>query len=775
MKHINLLKKFNKKWIFPIILLLVVLVFHTWFYESIWQYDNHTVSWPHFLRLDQNMEDGVTYTQSFYNWAIDPERISVELTNCDAVYGKCTLWLYDDNGKCVKKKKKTIKPYAFPIYIHCNVASKNLQVGKKYTVKMKFQSIEGDATPTISCHRALSPLNRMWKGKNKISAKMQFTYRCDRYIPLWIIPVLLLLLAVMWLLRKKEPVKQMNIWLATEIFAIVTTFTGYCFIEGISGQLDNLSFWNLFSNGCVIIAVFMALMLLLGNPKLVSLIVNGICIFIGTANYYTLLFREKPILSWDLLAIKTATAVVGQYHFRGYYAVVIAILIWVVMFLLLRRVDVKERKTVAIRVICLLQGVLFVGCFVKFALPKADTNIWYIVSNYENQGVITSFFAYAKEVKYKKPENYTEDNCEKLLEAVETVPAASSVRATNVIVIMNESLADFRLLGGNAIEGDYMPNIDALQENIIKGSLYMPVFGALTCNSEFEALSGVSCAYVPGTPFQMYVTKPMDSLTSFMKNQGYCADAFHPNKGINWNRNTVYRNFGFDNFYTIDDKDPNLIQEIHEYMSDSSDYKHVIKFYEEHGSGPYYMFNVTMQNHGGYGNDDDISVDLSQYGNFPMAENYLSLVKESDKAFQELIDYFSKVDEPTIICMFGDHQPSIEPDFYATIFGKPLEQLSQEENMRRYVTPFYIWTNYDIEEQTIDAMSANYLSSLVLKYAGFELTGYEAFLDQLYKQYPVLSVNGVYDKDGNFYSSVNDINDQMLVDYRDLQYYRMRH
>ncbi|MEI3280165.1 MAG: sulfatase-like hydrolase/transferase [Eubacterium ramulus] len=54
---------------------------------------------------------------------------------------------------------------------------------------------------------------------------------------------------------------------------------------------------------------------------------------------------------------------------------------------------------------------------------------------------------------------------------------------------------------------------------------------------------------------------------------------------------------------------------------------------------------------------------------YPKANRYLSLVKRSDDAFRELTEYFSQVTEPTIICMFGDHLPSIEDEFYEELFG----------------------------------------------------------------------------------------------------------
>ena len=71
-------------------------------------------------------------------------------------------------------------------------------------------------------------------------------------------------------------------------------------------------------------------------------------------------------------------------------------------------------------------------------------------------------------------------------------------------------------------------------------------------------------------------------------------------------------------------------------------------------SVPFFAFNVTMQNHGGYtvssSNFNESIYITSSEKVFPKANRYLSLVKETDNAFKKMVDYFEKVDEPTVIC-----------------------------------------------------------------------------------------------------------------------------
>jgi hypothetical protein len=138
----------------------------------------------------------------------------------------------------------------------------------------------------------------------------------------------------------------------------------------------------------------------------------------------------------------------------------------------------------------------------------------------------------------------------------------------------------------------------------------------------------------------------------------------------------------------------------------------------------------------------------------------------------EINEYFEKVDEPTVICMFGDHQPTIEPEFVEELLGaKSLSSLSAAQEQRRHMTPFYIWANYDIEEAEIDKMSANYLSSLVLKTAGVELTEYNRYLLKLYETLPVINTVGYIDNADNYYkwSDVSPYTD-LISEYEKIQY-----
>ena len=375
----------------------------------------------------------------------------------------------------------------------------------------------------------------------------------------------------------------------------------------------------------------------------------------------------------------------------------------------------------------------------------------------------------------------------------------------NIIVIMNETLGDLRVLGDYSTNIDYFPFIRKLTRNTIKGNLYMPVTGAGTSNSEFEFLTGNSMALLPAgsNAYQLYVDLPLPSFTRTLKAQNYSASAYHTYYKAGWKRNIVYPLLGFDTFTALEDdfgedlvnsyrdeditfyQYQNYVEELYpdsekillrRFVSDAFDYEQLIRMYEERDrEKPFYLFNVTMQNHGGYSqsylNFEEKVYLTSTEQYYSLANRYLSLMYESDQALEELIGYFSKVKEPTMIVVFGDHQPGIEQAFLEEIMDKSLSHLTVEETQRRFVTPFLIWTNYRSQSGYIDKISSNYLSTLVLQQAGLKTTRYNDYLSALYSRVPVINPVGYIGRDNLYYTFDNETRYSDLIDgYKKIEY-----
>nr|MDE6566899.1 LTA synthase family protein [Lachnospiraceae bacterium] len=334
-------------------------------------------------------------------------------------------------------------------------------------------------------------------------------------------------------------------------------------------------------------------------------------------------------------------------------------------------------------------------------------------------------------------------------EQAETLSVPESTRP-NLIMIMNESFADLRVLGKDFTPNqDVMPFYDSLTENTIKGYAESSVYGGYTSISEFEFLTGCTKAFVSGNPYLQYITSEMPSLITIIKEQEEYQEAvaLHPYNPSGYNRNRVYPLLSFDRFLSLKDlQDPELLRV---YVSDAEDYRQIYKLYENKPSGSRLcLFNVTMQNHNPYRinwySEDPVELSGSYYDY--SVNQYLSLMKQSDRALQELVQYFEKESEPTLLVLFGDHQPHLPDGFYGHVMDKLPVQFELEDVMKEHLVPYLLWANYDIPEQNREEISSlNYLSPLVLQAAGLPLTDYHRFLLDMQQSIPSISASGYYD------------------------------
>lgn len=380
----------------------------------------------------------------------------------------------------------------------------------------------------------------------------------------------------------------------------------------------------------------------------------------------------------------------------------------------------------------------------------------------------------------KKPNNYSSKELTVLSNSIDTSTKSEIDVKPNIIAIMNESFSDLSVLGEFETNQDYIPFINSLDENTIKGYALSSVHGGGTSNSEFEFLTGNTMAFLPKETiaYQNYINSKASSLVSVVEAQGYTPIAIHPYLKTSWNRVSVYDNFGFNDFLTIDNFESQ--EYLRSYISDSCNYKKLIELYENKSPDEkLFLFNVTMQNHGPYNKEiqDNYSVYLTgEYENkFPQTNEYLSLIYKSDKAFEELVTYFNNVDEPTIIIMFGDHQPNLGDSFDETLLNNSLDNLSSNELIKRYIIPFVIWANYDIPEATVECTSINYLSNYLLDCTSLEKSAYQTFLSEFENKVP--SINSlVYNTTyNNNYSTLENTfksnsKDKLLDTYKSLEY-----
>ena len=374
--------------------------------------------------------------------------------------------------------------------------------------------------------------------------------------------------------------------------------------------------------------------------------------------------------------------------------------------------------------------------------------------SYRKYGDYLTFTHSIRYIKGHKPEGYSEDKVEQISEQYPGIKGNG--KKPNIIMIMNEALADFSSISDIETNEDYMPFIHGLTENTVKGDLFVSIFGGGTSKTEYEALTSNSMAFMPkgSTPYVTYINRKTSSLATTLRAQGYGGMvAMHPYKGSGYKRNKVYPLLGFDKFYDLPEF--NNAKVIRNHVSDEGNFDKIIEVYEQNrkkDKKPFFLFDVTMQNHSSYDRKwDNLSDDISTIKDYGDDVNiYLNLVKESDEAFKKLVEYFSNVDEPTMIIMFGDHQPKLNNHFYENV-EKGFSLGDEYKMFEKYNTPFVIWANYDIEEQTDVKISANYMGTMVDELAGNSMSGYQQMVNEIRKDIPIITAGGYIGADGKYY------------------------
>lgn len=558
--------------------------------------------------------------------------------------------------------------------------------------------------------------------------------------------------------------------------------------------------WAQFFNIVLFELITVLLFLLTGKLRTAHRIVFGAAMIYGIANSYVVRFRTNPIVPWDIFSWKTAASVADNYDFMPDTRMVVVTLVFLAAIALFHFIKVKVTQFViwkrlipsALVVVALS---LFAGTLQQESFQNSHrlyNKLFTPVYMTDVDGMAVTFVMNLAYMSIDKPEHYSATEAQAVLDSYSVGGAMSENEdpgaadedtqkkedLPNIIVMMNESFSDLSVLGDFDTNEDYMPFIHSLEQgekNTVTGMLNVSVCGGNTANTEFEFLTGNTMAFLPqgSIPYQQYINGDLKALPDYLKTLGYQTIATHPYNASGWERDTVYPMLGFDESVFKDDYvNP---QYVRQYISDESCVDKIIEFYEnKEKDAPLFVFNVTMQNHGGYqdqyGNfTPDISVKDST--NFSL-QQYLSLVKLSDSALEHLISYFKEADEKTVIVFFGDHQPS---DAVASTVlaknGMSWNHLTEEQQKLRYQVPYVVWANYDMEGETGADTSANYLAAEVLERAGVPLDEYRSYLLHLKTEYPVISAVCTVKADGSEVRA-SDEKDEMDI-YRKLQYYEL--
>ncbi|MCD8354525.1 MAG: LTA synthase family protein, partial [Clostridiales bacterium] len=584
----------------------------------------------------------------------------------------------------------------------------------------------------------------------------------------------------------------------------------------------NLNFIELLMNMIWYVMFLFILWLIFGRRRRAATVYMVVMFVIGMVNHFVLLYRGRILFPQDITSWQTAANVAGEYDLSPDIYIWGALAILVLWMALIRFVMIPQpkreyftRKSVTLGMVTVSAAYIIAFFFTPW-LPTVgiEAQQWKTQSN----GFVLNFSLALRYSRVQQPDDYSEETLTELVTDLtedeesdgmtlysasyiasqydaatqdeDTVPDElitvttdeDGTQPVNIICIMDESFGDLAIFDTLEISEDSIPFYHSLTENTIKGWMYSPVTGAGTANVEYEFLTGNSVSFLPDetTAYQLYVRDNMPSLVSWAEALGFSTTTIHPYLSSGWNRVQVYNYFGVDTqLWNTDFLNPKYVRG---YISDQSDFEMIESITEAADGEPTFIFNVTMQNHGGYRQGwsnltREVTLTGSMYGSSDYTEQYLNLMRETDNQLQSLIEYYSQVDEPTMIVLFGDHQGKLSSWFYEyKLYGKDLDDRTLEELELMYVAPFFIWTNYDSQEAQDVMLSTNYLGVLAALVSNYPTTGYMDFLTDVYAELPVVQTIGYINSDGLLTDEETDLTEEqqeLLSQYETLSYYNL--
>lgn len=578
-----------------------------------------------------------------------------------------------------------------------------------------------------------------------------------------------------------------QIW--ANVWMLLTPVILFLMMEHINNPYGNLNiglkYWII--NVAILEIIFIFFYYICFPYRITVIIFYGIGVVFSIANYCVGIFRNgNAIMPSDIPALKTAMNVSSNYKIElpinSFKWISLAIICCVVTVCVCRmienRMKIKTRICLGGLILVLtLSG--YMGIDFKNGYYKINLDYWEISNSYYKYGIPVTFLTLCQNTKVKKPENYKKES---VIEVYNTYDDNNNReqnitddKRPTVIAIMNKSWSDLNIIHDFESNPDYMPFWHSFDTPVMKGDLLVSVHGSRTCNTEFEFLTGASMRNLPrwSYPYQQYSLKTLPSLAREFKNNGYDTVAILPGKPENWNRKNALLNLGFDRF--IDKNDFIDPEYIGYFISDKSCYDKIIEEFKNKEKEKF-IFAVTIQNHGGYNssrfNNDEMVQLGSELNTYTDAREYLTLIQKADQALESLFTYFEKIDEPVIICIFGDHQPYLDEEFYEKLYGHSLKELSSEEEEKRYMTPYLIWSNYDtgIQKERKNT-SANFLGTLLLNASGILENPFYEYIYSMQQEITEMNRDYYRTKDGVLHKSDED--DEWLKEYQDMQYYEM--
>lgn len=537
--------------------------------------------------------------------------------------------------------------------------------------------------------------------------------------------------------------------------------------------------------------VLMALLYgLTGRAGSSFLVTAGVCVGLSVGNYYKLTFRDDPLLFADLLLLKEAGNMAGNYKLfldRKLMLVLACVAAgWLFLHVLVRgRPGVRTRFgwiSAALLLAVMLSSVYLDDQLYNTRAANYEhiPNRWAATQQYIAHGFLYPFLHSAADAVETPPAGYDRHRAEQHLIAYQDADIPEDQKV-NLVAIMLEAYNDFTRFGVPELAQDVYKVWHDLEDEGYSGNLVTNIFAGGTVDTERCFLTG----YADLGQFRGLT----NSYAWYFREQGYTVEGMHPCYQWFYNRRNINANLGFEDYFFVENYfDPLTGGKV---ALDDVFFPELLKKYREGTAGdkPYFNFSVTYQGHGPYNDDicwwgdkgdfvveDGTYTEQQQY----ILDNYFGSIANTNRHLKELTDYFRADDEPVVLVLFGDHNPWMGDgnSVYAAM-GVDFNLDTQEGFFNYYSTRYLIWANdaakaalgRDFRGEGPD-LGPCFLMNKVFELCGWEGPAYLQATNAAAERIPVIHSTGRYLENGVLTDTLSPEGAALAGDYKALEYYQ---
>lgn len=466
-----------------------------------------------------------------------------------------------------------------------------------------------------------------------------------------------------------------------------------------------------FCNTMLIMSVI-SISLFFKRRAFVACMISLLWVALGITNGVILTNRMTPFNVKDLSNLSEGMSILTNYFSVKTLVLIgaaVAVLVLIIIFLFRKlkpkrgKVDYRKSALAFVFIVLVMVGSITGG----MRIGVLDTFFGNLAYAYRDNGVPYSFLITWIKTGIDKPKEYSEETITGLFSKGELgddriytpgEDADETVKSKpNIIFLQLESFVDPTIVKDIEYNKDPMPYYRKLLKKYSSGYITVPAVGAGTANVEFEAMTGISARFFgPGEyPHKSVLTeKTCESIPYDLKQIGYTAHAIHNHRGAFYNRNTVFKNLGFDTFTSLEYMN-NVTKTPKNWAKDALLTECIVDALES-SKGPDYIYTISVQGHGKYPTEEVLTDPEIKVTKAPDEETkwayeyYANQVYEMDLFVKELTETLKDYDEDVVLVMYGDHLPALD---------------MTEEELKTgdlYKTEYVTWSNFGLEKKDKD-------------------------------------------------------------------------